>query len=314
MADYMENVRAGFQFGQNRLENSRRMQELKSADSLRRLQERQIAQNLQLQMEQNNLQIQYRADMAKAGQMTMIETSPFLPAPGSPTGVVPNPRQIPLDQALLKNEGQVLRKYEPDKFQSFVGDVAMMPYRMAQAERMKAQADLINKGAASTPGETQVQEFEGFSVARTPEGKFHVIKQNGDRSFAPSEFEKKVSEYEKRTGKKLSDEKLTEYFEINIGAQPRAAVTKPLPTEAQYLDKHLPSVRREDAAGFVVRSDEEREKELRDQYKRLYGGEGEDQTQPATEEKVEMIHPDGRRVRVPKSFEEKALKSGYKRR
>lgn len=126
---WLQGISIGAGIASDAMNRNLRMQELRSMQAMRQLQERQTAEAMRLQLEQANLATQYRADMEKAMQQTQLETSPVIPIPGSPFGVAPNPSQLSMDRALLKNVAPVIGKYNPDKLGPFVQDVAMLQYR-----------------------------------------------------------------------------------------------------------------------------------------------------------------------------------------
>lgn len=159
-----------------------RIQELRSQEAMRRLQERQVAQRVQLEMEQNNLAIQYRADMEKALRQTQLETSPVVPVPGSPFGVMPNPNPISEDRALLKNVAPVLGKYQPDKLAPFVQDVATMRYRQQFEPEMSVMTDPVT-------GEQRTVFRSGRGSARLVPPS---VEQRQQRQFSRQEMAKMV--------------------------------------------------------------------------------------------------------------------------
>lgn len=140
-----------------------RYQELQSQDALRKVQERQAAERTAILMEQQNQKIQQQADTAKAWQQTQLETSPVLPAPGMLGGVMPNPDPMPMYRSLLKNMGPVIAKYKPENFGTFVQDMALLPYREAEAKRQEALAKEEANGGFQ-PSSTSVTMPDGTQV------------------------------------------------------------------------------------------------------------------------------------------------------
>lgn len=186
--EFLEGARLGASIASDRLNRNLREQELRSIEAARRLQERQVAQRLQLEMEQANLAIQYRADMQKAMTQTALETSPILPVPGSPFGVIPNPNAISTDRALLKNVAPVIGKYEPSKLAPFVQDVAMMPYRLKAAEVMQSESPEIKTEVDPSTGKT-------VSFSRTPRGWQRIPDDVASRQKLQNENQRKLAAF-----------------------------------------------------------------------------------------------------------------------
>ena len=121
MADIMDNFFRGFSAGSGAVQSGReyslRLQELKSQQALRQLQERHIAQQMADQAEKRNDLIQYRADMTKAVEMANVASAPTLPimGPMGHVGMIENPHRLSEEEAAIRYIIPVLGKYQPEK-------------------------------------------------------------------------------------------------------------------------------------------------------------------------------------------------------
>jgi hypothetical protein len=166
---FFEGVRTGQALMDNRANQRRadieldlRYQQLKSQEALRRVHERAAVQEMELQLEKRNQQIQFGADMQKALSATQMEISPIIPMP-TPMGILPmqNPSQQDPSLAMVRNVGQVIAKYQPEKYADFVTDVAL---RRAQIEREKRLGQSLGAGGSEPEMKTVTDEATGKSV------------------------------------------------------------------------------------------------------------------------------------------------------
>jgi hypothetical protein len=123
-------------------DNAMRMQELKSQQAYRQLQERQLAQTLAVQMEQHDLEVQRRADMTKALARVAADTSEAIEVPvdGPPTAdgmapgtaLIPNPQRMSVPDAYQKHVLPIISQY--DKTGAVTGNVLADLARMRQEQ------------------------------------------------------------------------------------------------------------------------------------------------------------------------------------
>jgi hypothetical protein len=148
MDSYNQAVASGLQMGlaagAQRADRALRMQQLQSQAALQRMQEERLAKDLAMRMAEYDVSVQERADMAKAMARVDLQSQPELQVPAegpaemggqAPTAFLPNPAHVPLDQSLLQNLLPVVAKYRPGEVDNFVSNIAMLPYRQAQAQR-----------------------------------------------------------------------------------------------------------------------------------------------------------------------------------
>lgn len=134
MAD--NDILQGFQIG---LQGSLRMQELKSQAAIRRIHEENAAKALSLKIQENDLAIQERADMAKAVATAQLASSPTINVPmlgqegigdmAPPLMPIDNPNPMTRESAAMQFVLPVVAKYRPDKVPDFLEGVALAEYR-----------------------------------------------------------------------------------------------------------------------------------------------------------------------------------------
>lgn len=147
--DWLRGVESGFQ-------SSLQMQQLRSQNSLRRLQEQQIAQGIALKLQENNLSIQFRADMAKAISAAQEASSPKVTVRGPedpnntgmapPLIVVDNPNPMRKVDAAMQFITPVIAQYQPEKLGTFVNDLLLNEVRMQNEQNFTPTA-----GQVTTP-------------------------------------------------------------------------------------------------------------------------------------------------------------------
>jgi hypothetical protein len=145
VASNRQAVQSGLALGRTMFDNAMRMQELKSQQAYRQLQERQLAQTLAVQMEQHDLEVQRRADMTKAWTRVMADTAPTfeMPVDGPPTAdgtapgiaLVPNPQAMALEDAMGKHVLPVIAQYDKTGREAFdaLAGIAKMKQDREQA-------------------------------------------------------------------------------------------------------------------------------------------------------------------------------------
>lgn len=149
----------------NAMELSLRRQQFQSQSALRRLQEQQIAQAMALKMQENDLAIQFRADMAKAVQAAQDASSPTVTVPmqgadvgtsvsGSdmapPVMTVDNPNPMRKIDAAMQFIAPVVAKYQPDKVGGFVNDLLLNEVRMQNERQFEPAIKQIPRPGGGT--------------------------------------------------------------------------------------------------------------------------------------------------------------------
>lgn len=116
------------------------------------------------------------------------------------------------------------------------------------------------------------------------------------RAGVAPELQRLVEWIESRKGEKLSDEELTQLFEVQQGLKPRAAVTQPNISEPNFIARELPKLRAAEVAGELNpkkrRSDDQLREELRRQYREIY------KSEPAAQPAASAPAPTPRRISV----------------
>lgn len=124
--------------GQAMLSSTIRMQQLRSEQALRQLDERIKAQQLAYAMEAHDLQVQERADLTKAMARVQAETAPQMfqpPMDPSQIGMLALPeaeREVPgapMAQTLVKHIFPIVQKYHPDKASDWLADITLYDQR-----------------------------------------------------------------------------------------------------------------------------------------------------------------------------------------
>lgn len=186
----------GFQVG---FGASMRMQELRSQEAARRMRERAVAQEMEMMMEKRDLQIQYRADMAKAvgaAQMRASETVPVM-GPNGVVGQTKNPNPISQEDAAFQHVLPVIAKYEPEKVPEALRAIATSKYQQRQNEDFTPTSGSVttpdgrtipfvktSPRSAQLVGESTVETItdpttgKGVSGVRSATGAFKPLPQN----------------------------------------------------------------------------------------------------------------------------------------
>jgi hypothetical protein len=161
---FLQGFQAGGAMMGDALDRSLRMQQLQSDAAHRRVMEQNAAQLLSMKMEENNLSIQYRADMAKAVTAAQQATSPhvFFQGPDGPAGME-NPNLLTEEQAAMRFVVPVIAQYEPNKVQDALEGIALAKYR---------------KRAAAGGTEPQIKVITG------PDGRQHQVFDPGDKGVS----------------------------------------------------------------------------------------------------------------------------------
>lgn len=155
-----------------------------------------------------------------------------------------------------------------------------------------------------------------------------TFKEGRRRSTVESEVGRRITELERRLGRKLPDDEVQRMYEIAGGLEPRAAVTQPPITEADYITKHIDKAMEQtviitDQATGRARLPKNRTEAtdyLSGEYRKLYGKQPASSaappptaSTPATgEELIWVISPEGKRGTIPRNQWEKAKALGYK--
>lgn len=193
MAEYSHGL-AGFESGVNMMAKRQqlqlRMQELQSEAALRRLHEQQIAQAIELKMQENQLQNQFRAEMATALQTVNDVTSDQIMVPmqgqegigdmAPPLMPVDNPNPMRRIDAMTKFVLPVIGKYAPEKAGPFVNDLLMNEVRMQQEQRLQEAQPLSPLGKLQSDRTAALKRGDTSAVA-----EFDSLI-NAEQTYTPS--------------------------------------------------------------------------------------------------------------------------------
>lgn len=178
---------------------SLRIQELRSQRAAQAARERAVAQEMSLMMEKRDLQIQYRADMAKAIGKAQMAASPQILVPGADgagTFEMPNPHRISEEDAAFQNILPVVAKYEPDKVPEVLRGIATAKYQREFAPTTgsvetpsgkKVEFVKTSRGSAQLVGDSQIETVTDPTTGRTvtgmrsPTGTFKPLPQDIER-------------------------------------------------------------------------------------------------------------------------------------
>lgn len=146
----------------------------------------------------------------------------------------------------------------------------------------------------------------------------------GQRSQVNSELERRVREWEQRTGKKMTPEQYNTLFEIATGQRAKEGVEHPV-TLQDYISKHIDKAMEQTSVPLVdektgkptgrfrlPRSREEAIGVLTEEFNKGQAAPAQAPPQTApTNNRVTVISPDGKRFTVPASQLEEAKRQGY---
>lgn len=104
----------GFQVGSgvmgSALDRNLRIQQLRSQDAMRRVQEENAAKELAMKMQEFEMRVQRQADTVKAFAQMQAMSTPFLPGPNGQ--MIPNPARVPTGTAMLMTMGRLAESPE----------------------------------------------------------------------------------------------------------------------------------------------------------------------------------------------------------
>lgn len=308
---------SGFQVGANvandAMNRNLRMQELRSQEALRRVQERAAVERMSLLMQKFDMEIQDRANVQKA---TVQFEALIAPTIRTEDGTeVPNPMKMPAGSAAI----QSFLKLAKDGKQAtdLVAAAGLANERELRGEEIGKPRPLTPEAAASMKElERQRKTAGDVNIARKNLLEQELADAKAGKGGTAPNIQKEIEWFEKVKGVTLSKDQLTKVLEIKLGLDQKAGTAKDrgnavlevfkslLPnrvtigknaqTDEQLLDKArtiVDAIYEEDALGGVVNPALEPD---------------------IVEEEIWVISPAGKRGRIPKSDLEKALKKGYK--
>lgn len=314
-----------------------RMQELRSQDALRRMTEQHIAQQMQYATEAHDLAIQERADLAKAMARVQLETAPTIDASliGPPQagqgddlgiGQIKNPNQVPFERSMMNNVLPVIGKYRPQEVPAFVQDMAMYPYRQAEAKRQEALAQKALSDIGRPKPFSPVGKLQADRAAAVQAGDEAGVQQIDDAIKKATTAEKNgvdpevfrvIRMYEERTGKKMSDEDVKNIVDYHLGVKARPGVEHPM-TFQQYFSKHIDKameqqVVKDSKTGNyrLPRNRDEAREYLKKEYETNFGPEPQTPSPKQDGDMIFMKSTDGKIYKVPSKNAEKAKAKGW---
>lgn len=297
--------------------NGLRLQELKSQDAARRVQEKATAQAMAMKLEEHNQMVQYRADLAKGVAAAELASSPTVAIPG--LGLLPNPNPMAQDSAYMRFVVPTVMQNDPKAGIGILENIALRRVQMAREQRMgdvaKAKMDVANRIAEASPEDTQIHESNGVTIVKTPDGKFHTYHKGEQKSY--SEPRKIIEDYKAITGKDMSPDDLDKIFKQKGGIEARPAVTR-IPSEGDYVSKHIDGIMEQNVIldpktkkNRRPASRQEGVDYLRSEYGSLYGAKAKSDDQKPAEDTVQVRSPSGKLGKIPRSQIEDAKKQGY---
>lgn len=278
--------------------------QLRSEAASRRLQEAQLAEQLKWTMEQHDLAIEERANVAKGQARFAVTQAQFLPGPGG--SALPNPAYNPdVGSAFVSAFSGVPTTLEGQQ-KLLLGGAAL---QLQQAQAMDERATALTRGQAAPRAPSLIgvdqerqrllQEQQKLTQARTAD----VIQGQG---FAPTDTQKNLRA-------------LAEAETVN-DKNAISALRKQLKLDG-LTDTEMIKFRSElrSLDNDILMAPEEKERRREAIYLKYDKGGATTAPPPPTEaaptevdEKVIVIDPQGRRGRISRSQLERALKQGYK--
>lgn len=253
---WLQGIQVGANIASDAMNRNLRMQELRSQEAMRRVNERAAVQQMQIQMEERNRLIDYQAQMAKAVTTAQQLSSEFINIP-TPTGAIPlpNPMRMSPEDAAFRTVLPVVAQFEPDKAPQFLQNIAT-----AQARTQSAQALTAQRASSVAVNEARVNEIN-TRIQQLQKGKTGV----------DPEWVRTIQFMEQRRGQQFAPQEIEQMWQIHSGAKPRAGSQRPVQTEMEYVTQQLPSARRAERMELKnrYRSDAELIEELKVQYRNL---------------------------------------------
>lgn len=160
-------TQSGLALGQAMFNNAYRMQQLRSEEATRRLEERFKAAQLSNLLQQQQLAIDERAEMAKATAALQAETLMTMPVQGPPVAggaELPDVQQqlAPTAEQIVKHYLPVIGKYRPQEADNFLANTMLYDQRR-RSEQFQPRA-----GAVTTPSGRTVEYFQGGPNSAQP--------------------------------------------------------------------------------------------------------------------------------------------------
>lgn len=166
---WLAGVNSGANIMSDRLNRNLRLQELRSQQALRQLQEKHLAQQMEIELQEHENKVKARAETEIAMNRAQWESSPFIMTsnPLNPTGPVlpiPNPKAKSKAQAMMDNLLPVAAKYGgPDAATKVMQAASLTAWRESQVESkallLPSQIDL---NEARTTDELEQARLRGL--------------------------------------------------------------------------------------------------------------------------------------------------------
>lgn len=183
--DWLKGVESGRGLVGDILDRNLRFQQLQANQTLIRLREQAAAKELQLLIQKNDHEIQYRADMAKAVASAQMASSPTINVPmpdqeglgdmAPPVMPIPNPSPLTKEQAAFRFIVPTVAKYDPEKVPDVLQNIALAEYRLKTESEFTPTA-----GQVTTPG-GETMDF----VKTSPRSAQLVIKPSVETIVNP---------------------------------------------------------------------------------------------------------------------------------
>lgn len=158
--------------------------------AVRRVQEQAAVQQMQFLMEQRNLEIQERADMAKAVQSAQMATMPTVMVPG-PNGEgsfeVPNPQPLSQEEAAFRFVLPTVAKYRPDKVPNVIESIATAKYRNfnPRGEQVTLPGGGTVQGIRTSPNQFTPVIDPTVQTLQRPDGSTVDVIRSGTSGVRP---------------------------------------------------------------------------------------------------------------------------------
>lgn len=260
MADnFLQGVQVGGNLVGSAMDRNMRMQELKSQAALRQLQERQLAQAIEMKMQENARQIQARAAANIAVNRAQWESSPMIMVPNPMGGgpiAAPNPMRKSKGQAIVDNLVPVAAEFGgPDAAAKILQAGALIGLREAQV------ADELETTRMRSQPRPVLPEQSKLTEARTATEKARQEKlaaettniKEGRKGVAPNI--QKIIEFGEERGIKFDQDQIQEMIEIDLGAKSKAGTERTLPSRAVWVSQNFAKAR-ENTVGKKVTDDD----------------------------------------------------------
>jgi hypothetical protein len=307
---WLRGIQIGADLVNNAMAQRARVQDLKSQEALRRVQERAAVQQMARLFEEHQRKIEYAAAMEKAVGAANIAMSPVIPVPGF--GVMPNPNPLTDTQAAMRFVLPTIAKFEPEKVQPAMEGIALTEARRAAEARM--EKSLTTARPLAPEQSVLLQAKTDTEKARQKELE---ARATGGATFAPSDIQKKL-EYFERRGITLTREELEKVARVTIGVDPRPGTEEARGDAIMRVFTMLRQNRpKGDTDGLILRDarrlvDAIYEDNALGSNSQIKKDNSPGRTSPSSGKIITVISPNGQIGTIPEEDLEKALKKNYK--